>query len=104
VDAIIESGNKQYKVSEGDIIRVEKIKGNIGDIVEINNVLLLKKDDDVKVGDPLVSNAKVIGEIVETGKGKKVIVFKFKRRKNYRKKRGHRQQYTDLKINQIVAW
>lgn len=101
--AIIESGGKQYKISEGDIIKVETMKGNVGDIVEIDKVLLLKKDEEVKVGNPLVSEAKIVGEIVEKGKDKKIIVFKFKRRKNYRKKRGHRQQYTFLKINQIVC-
>jgi len=103
VYAIIESGGKQYKISEGDIIKVETMKGNVGDIVEIDKVLLLKKDEEVKVGNPLVSEAKIVGEIVEKGKDKKIIVFKFKRRKNYRKKRGHRQQYTFLKINQIVC-
>ena len=101
--AIIESGGKQYKISEGDIIKVEAMKGNVGDIVEIDKVLLLKKDEEVKVGSPVVSQAKVVGEIVEKGKDKKIIVFKFKRRKNYRRKRGHRQQYTFLKINQIVC-
>ena len=101
--AIIESGGKQYKISEGDIIKVETMAGNVGDVVEIDKVLLLKKDEEVKVGNPLVSEAKIVGEIVEKGKDKKIIVFKFKRRKNYRKKRGHRQQYTFLKINQIVC-
>ena len=101
--AIIESGGKQYKISEGDIIKVETMAGNVGDVVEIDKVLLLKKDEEVKVGNPFVSEAKIVGEIVEKGKDKKIIVFKFKRRKNYRKKRGHRQQYTFLKINQIVC-
>ena len=101
--AIIETGSKQYRVSEGDVIKVEKLKGNVGDAVEINDVLLIKKENETKVGNPMISNAKVVGEIVETGKGKKVIIFKFKRRKNYRKKRGHRQPYTTLKINQIVC-
>lgn len=101
--AIIETGNKQYRVSEGDVIKVEKLEGNIGDAVEIKDVLLIKKENETKVGNPLILNAKIVGEIVETVKGKKVIVFKFKRRKNYRKKRGHRQYYTTLKINQIVA-
>ena len=101
--AIIETGSKQYRVSEGDVIKVEKLKGNVGDAVEINDVLLIKKENETKVGNPMISNAKVVGEIVETGKGKKVIIFKFKRRKNYRRKRGHRQPYTTLKINQIVC-
>ncbi|OGL40997.1 MAG: 50S ribosomal protein L21 [Candidatus Schekmanbacteria bacterium GWA2_38_9] len=101
--AIIETGNKQYKISEGDVIRVEKLEGNIGDTVEIRDVLLIKKDNETMVGSPLVKEAKIVGEIVETAKGKKVIVFKFKRRKNYRRKRGHRQYYTALKINQIVG-
>ncbi|OGL46752.1 MAG: 50S ribosomal protein L21 [Candidatus Schekmanbacteria bacterium RBG_16_38_10] len=100
--AIIETGSKQYRVSEGDVIKVEKLKGNIGDAVEINDVLLIKKENETKVGNPMISNAKVVGEIVETGKGKKIIIFKFKRRKNYRRKRGHRQPYTTLKINQII--
>ena len=100
--AIIETGSKQYRVSEGDVIKVEKLKGNVGDAVEINDVLLIKKENETKVGNPMISNAKVVGEIVETGKGKKIIIFKFKRRKNYRRKRGHRQPYTTLKINQII--
>ena len=101
--AIIETGNKQYKISEGDVIRVEKLEGNIGDTVEIRDVLLIKKDNETMVGSPLVKEAKIVGEIVEKGKDKKIVVFKYKRRKNYRKKRGHRQQYTVLKINEIVC-
>ena len=101
--AIIESGNKQYRVSEGDVLRIEKVEGKAGDRVEINDVLLVKKDEEVRIGTPFVSQAKIVGEIVERGKERKIIVFKFKRRKNYRRKKGHRQQYTDLRINQIVG-
>ncbi len=101
--AVIVSGGKQYKVSEGDSIEVEKIPGNIGERVEIKEVLMISTDEGVKIGTPYLENAKVIGEIVEQGKGKKIIVFKSKRRKGYRKKKGHRQLLTKLKIKEIIS-
>jgi large subunit ribosomal protein L21 len=101
--AVIRSGGKQYKVNPGELLDVEKIAGKIGDQVELREVLLLGKDGEVDTGNPLLPNAKVIGEIVKQGKSKKIIVFKSKRRKGYRKKQGHRQSFTTLRIKEIVA-
>lgn len=101
--AIVRTGGKQYQVSKGDQLRVEKIDGKIGDSVELNDVLMVVDDENVSVGAPSVENAKVEATIVEQGKAKKVIVFKKKRRKGYRLKNGHRQSYTALNINDITA-
>jgi large subunit ribosomal protein L21 len=101
--AIIETGGKQYRVQPGDTVRVEKLHGNQGDPIEFANVLLLSDDETVSVGRPLVEGAKVVGEIVEQGRGEKLIVYKFRRRKNYRRKNGHRQAYTAVKINSVSA-
>jgi len=100
--AIIKTGGKQYRVSEGDTIRVEKIQGEVGSSVELDEVLMLGGDD-VSVGTPLVSGAKVTAEIVAQDRAKKIIVFKMKRRKNYRRKAGHRQPYTELRITGVSA-
>ena len=99
--AIIETGGKQYRVAEGDVITVEKLAVEDGDQVELDKVLLLSKDGDVKVGAPYIDGAKVLGEVVESGKGKKVIIFKYKAKKDYRKKQGHRQPYTMIKITSL---
>ncbi len=101
--AVIETGGKQYKVSEGDILRFEKLEGEKGDTVSFDKVLLVSKDEDVKVGTPFVEGAKVVGEIVAQIRGPKIVVFKMKRRKGYSKKTGHRQDLTNLKIKEIVA-
>ena len=101
--AVIRSGGKQYKVNPGELLDVEKISGKIGDQVDLMEVLLLGKDGEVETGNPLLPNAKVIGEIVKQGKAKKIIVFKSKRRKGYRKKQGHRQSFTTLRIKEIVT-
>lgn len=101
--AVIETGGKQYKVSEGDILRFEKLEGEKGDTVSFDKVLLVSKDEDVKVGTPFVEGAKVVGEIVSQIRGPKIVVFKMKRRKGYSKKTGHRQDLTNLKIKEIVA-
>jgi large subunit ribosomal protein L21 len=101
--AVIRSGGKQYKVNLGELLEVEKISGEIGDKVELTEVLLLGKDGEVETGKPFLSNTKVIGEIVRQGRSKKIIVFKSKRRKGYRKKQGHRQNFTTLRINEIVT-
>ncbi len=101
--AVIETGGKQYKVSEGDILRFEKLEGEKGDTVSFDKVLLVSKDEDVKVGTPFIEGAKVVGEIVSQIRGPKIIVFKMKRRKGYSKKTGHRQDLTNLKIKEIVA-
>ena len=101
--AVVKTGGKQYKVAEGDVIDIEKVDGDVGDTVELDEVLLIGNADDVKIGQPLVPEAKVIGSVVRQEKAKKIIVFKAKRRKGYRKKQGHRQQHTKLKINQIIG-
>ncbi len=99
--AVIKTGGKQYQVTEGDVIQVDLMRGNPGDTVEIDDVLMVKTDSDVKVGTPLVEGAKVSATIVDHVKGKKIIVFKFKRRKDYRRKQGHRQKHTKLRIESI---
>lgn len=102
--AIIRTGGKQYRVNEGSILKIEKIAGEKGDKVTFSEVLLVSGDDGViKVGNPVVANATVTAEIVEQGRDKKIIVFKYKRRKNYRRKQGHRQPFTKIKIDQIVV-
>jgi len=98
--AVIESGGKQYLVSPGDVLRLEKIEAEIGSEVIFDRVLMVK-DDRTIVGNPLVAGAQVIGEVLEQGKGKKIIIFKYKRRKGYRKKQGHRQLYTAVRIKEI---
>ena len=100
--AVIRTGGKQYRVSEGQTLRVEKLTGKAGDKITFSEVLLLGGDAP-KVGQPLVKGAQVAAEIVGEGKGKKIVVFKFKRRKNYRRKTGHRQPFTELKITGIKA-
>lgn len=98
--AVIKTGGKQYRVSEGDRLRVEKLEGAVGDKLEIADVLMLGGDK-VAVGAPLVKGAKVGLQIVAQGLGKKVIIFKMKRRKRFRRKNGHRQPYTELKVTGI---
>ena len=99
--AIIRTGGKQYQVSAGSLLRVEKIAGDVGDTVELTDVLALIDGDDARIGQPTVEGAIVTATIVEQDKAKKVLVFKKKRRKGYRVKRGHRQMYTALKIADI---
>lgn len=101
--AIIRTGGKQYQVASGDRLRVEKLAGDVGDTVEIDDVLLVADGEDVKIGQPVVDNAKVTAQIVEQDKHKKIIVFKKKRRKGYKLKQGHRQQFTALEIKEISA-
>ncbi len=101
--AIIQTGGKQYKVQEGDLLKVEKIPGEEGQAVNFKRVLLLSNKEDVKVGTPVLENASVEAEIVKNGKDKKVIVFKKKRRKGYAKRQGHRQEFTQVKILKIQA-
>ncbi|HPD60824.1 MAG TPA: 50S ribosomal protein L21 [Thermodesulfobacteriota bacterium] len=100
--AVVRTGGKQYKVKEGDIIKIEKLDGEEGDSIELKEVLLIGDVPEIRIGQPLVSNAKVVGSIITQGKSKKVVIFKAKRRKGYQKKQGHRQRYTSLKINQII--
>ena len=99
--AIIRTGGKQYPVSTGEHLRVEKIDGQVGESVELSEVLMIADGDDVKIGQPTVEGAKVTARIIEQGKAKKVIVFKKRRRKGYRVKRGHRQLFTALEIGEI---
>ena len=100
--AVLSAGGKQYKVSQGDLIEVEKLEGNTGDTVTLDQVLMIGEGENVQVGSPYVSGCKVTGEVVEQGKGAKIIVFKKKRRKGYRRKNGHRQLFTQLKITTIT--
>ena len=101
--AIIRTGGKQYQVAAGDTLRVEKLQGNVGDTVEIDDVLMVVDGESVRIGQPVVDGARVIARIAEQGKAKKVIVFKKKRRKGFQVKNGHRQQYTALTIEEISA-
>lgn len=99
--AIIETGGKQYRVQEGDTLFVEKLEANQGEAVEFDKVLVLSNEGQLTVGAPVVSGAKVSATVVENGKGPKVIVFKYKAKKDFRNKRGHRQPYTKVKIEKI---
>ncbi len=98
--AVIRTGGKQYRVSQGDTLRVEKLLGNVGDMITLNEVLLLGGDA-IKIGQPMVAGATVEAKITGQGRGEKIIVFKFRRRKNYRRKSGHRQPITTLQITGI---
>lgn len=100
--AVIRTGGKQYRVNEGGRVRVEKLAGSVGDKVEFPEVLLLGGDK-LSIGKPFVSGAKVTAEIVAQERDKKVIIFKIRRRKRYRRRGGHRQPYTELKITGISA-
>lgn len=98
--AVIETGGKQYRVQEGDVITVEKLKAEAGDKVTFDKVLLMSDGKEVKVGTPYL-DAAVTGSVVENGRGQKVIIFKYKAKKDYRKKQGHRQPYTMVKIESL---
>ena len=99
--AIIKTGGKQYKVAEGDSVFVEKLDAEEGSSVTFDEVILVANGDDVKVGTPLVDGAKVTAKVEKQGKEKKVVVYKYKPKKHYHKKQGHRQPYTKLVINTI---
>jgi len=99
--AVVKTGGKEYKISKGDVIRVEKLEGKIGDPVKLSDVLMVSDEGETRVGEPQLSQAVVTGEIVQQAKGPKTLIFKMKRRKNYRRLRGHRQNYTTIKINDI---
>ncbi len=99
--AVVASGGKQYKVREGEILRVEKIPGEIGADVSFDKILMFSDGENVKIGRPVIEDVVVNGHIVSQGKAKKIIVFKYKRRKRYRKKQGHRQQFTAVQIDNI---
>jgi len=100
--AVLNTGGKQYKVSQGDLIEVEKLESDVCDKVTLSQVLMVGEGENVEVGSPYVSNCTVTSEVVEQGKGAKISIFKKKRRKNYRRKNGHRQLFTQLKITEII--
>ncbi|HBG45530.1 MAG TPA: 50S ribosomal protein L21 [Deltaproteobacteria bacterium] len=99
--AVIKTGGKQYRVSEGDVLNVEKLAGDPGARVELSEVLAVGEGESIKLGTPTVAGATVVAEILGQGKGKKVIVYKKKRRKGYDKRQGHRQLFTSIKIQEI---
>jgi large subunit ribosomal protein L21 len=100
--AVIKTGGKQYRVTEGQRLRVEKLPGNPGEKVTFNEVLLLGGDK-LQIGQPILAGARVEAEILGQDRGPKIVIFKFRRRKNYRRKQGHRQPYTQLKITGITG-
>ena len=99
--AVIKTGGKQHKVAEGEILKVEKLKASEGEPVDITDVLLIEKDGEVTLGSPFIEGAKVTAKILRHGKEDKVTIIKMKRRKDYRKKLGHRQNYSEIQIEQI---
>lgn len=101
--AIIETGGKQYRIQQGDTFNIEKIPAVAGETVEIKKVLAVAKDDGLLVGTPLVEGAKVLLKVVRHGKGRKIIVYKYKSKKNYRRKQGHRQFFTRVTVEEIIA-
>lgn len=101
--AVIETGGKQYRVEKESVLFIEKLDAQEGDKVTFDKVLLVKNGDETKVGAPLVEGAKVVGKVVKHGKGKKITVFKYKPKKNYKRKKGHRQPYTQVVIESIEA-
>ena len=101
--AIIKTGGKQYRVSEGDVITIEKLDVAAEGTVSFDEVVTVVKDGDVKVGTPLVDGAKVPGTVLEHGKAKKILVFKYKAKSNYRRRQGHRQPFTKVRIEKIEA-
>jgi large subunit ribosomal protein L21 len=100
--AVVATGGKQYKIKEGETLRIEKVNGNVGDAYTFDQVLLVADGDNLAVGQPVVAGASVAAHIVEQGKEKKILVFKYKRRKRYRRKQGHRQPFTAVKIDRIA--
>lgn len=101
--AVIETGGKQYRVQEGDTVFVEKLGVDEGETVTLDKIVAVSKEDGFAVGTPYVDGAKVTAKVVKNGKAKKVIVFKYKAKKNYRNKKGHRQPYTKIQIEKIEA-
>ncbi|MEW6377674.1 MAG: 50S ribosomal protein L21 [Thermodesulfobacteriota bacterium] len=99
--AVVKTGGKDYRISKGDIIRVEKLDGRVGDQVALKDVLMVSQKDQVQFGTPTLTNAVIMGEIVQEIKGRKVLTYKMKKRKNYRRFKGHRQTYMYLKVNDI---
>lgn len=101
--AVIETGGKQYRVQEGDVLKVEKLPVEVGNTVEFDRILTVVNNGDVKIGRPVVEGAKVMAKVLEQDKSKKIIVFKYKAKSNYRRKQGHRQPFTRIVIEKIEA-
>jgi large subunit ribosomal protein L21 len=101
--AVVRSGNKQYRVEPGQRVRVERMAGAVGDTVELGEVLMLGGEGNATIGKPLVAGAKAVGKIVDQGRGPKLLLFKMKRRKNYRRKQGHRQDFTEILVDRIES-
>ena len=99
--AVVKTGGKEYRVSKGDLIRVEKLVGKVGDPVKLKDVLMVSNEGETLLGTPHLTHVVIKGEIVQETKGKKVLTYKMKKRKNYRRFKGHRQTYTYLKVNDI---
>jgi len=99
--AVFESGGRQHRVVEGDVVRLERLPGVVGEDVTFDRVLMIAEGDDVAIGTPLLEGGRVTGEVVLQGLGRKIRVIKFKRRKNYLRRKGHRQAFTDVKITAI---
>ncbi len=99
--AVVRTGGKQLRVAPGDSVRVEKLEGAVGDSVELAEVLMLGGEGDAKIGTPLVAGASVVATITAQDRGPKIIIFKMKRRKGYRRKNGHRQPYTEIRVDRI---
>lgn len=101
--AVIKTGGKQYKVTEGTVLKIEKIAAEVGANVDFNDVLMVSNGDQIEIGTPRVNGGKVTATVQEQGRGKKIKIIKFKRRKHHRKQMGHRQSYTEVKITGIMA-
>jgi len=101
--AVIRSGGKQYRVAPGQTIRLEKVVGELGAKVELGDVLLVENDGNIKVGSPLVANAKIEATVVENDRAKKILIFKKRRKKQYRRTQGHRQDYSAVRIDNIIV-
>ncbi len=101
--AVVSAGGKQYKVQKGETLRIEKIPGEVGSKVTFDKVLMVADGENIRVGQPVIAKAAVQASIVEQDKAKKILIFKYKRRKRYRRKQGHRQPYTAIRIDGIEA-
>jgi len=101
--AVIKSGGKQYRVAPGQTIRLEKVAGEVGAKIELGNILLVENDGNVQVGSPLVANTKIQATVIEHDRAKKILIFKKKRKKQYRRTQGHRQDYTAVRIDNIIV-
>ena len=99
--AVIKTGGKQYPVAPGDEVKVEKLTGEVGDAIVFDKVLLTSDGENVNIGKPYLENTKVVGSIMRHDKNRKIVVFKYRKRKGYRKKQGHRQEFTQIRVDQI---